>query len=50
MGKIELFDEKFFFKIDYFDRQKYEQGIGSEEPYNVDKTFRVMTIMLASEY
>ncbi|MDY6897615.1 MAG: DUF3768 domain-containing protein, partial [Cyanobacteriota bacterium] len=21
-----------------------------EEPYNVDKTFRVMTIMLASEY
>ncbi|AFY57325.1 Protein of unknown function (DUF3768) [Rivularia sp. PCC 7116] len=50
MGKIELFDEKFFFKIDYFDRQKYQQGIGSEEPYNVDKTFRVMTIMLASEY
>ena len=50
MGKIELFDEKFFFKIDYFDRQRYSQGIGSEEPYNVDKTFRVMTIMLASEY
>ncbi|MEM1394805.1 MAG: DUF3768 domain-containing protein [Cyanobacteria bacterium P01_H01_bin.150] len=50
MGKIELFNEHFYFKIDYFDRQKYQQGIGSEEPYNVDKTFRVMTIMLASEY
>ncbi|MEO1185314.1 MAG: DUF3768 domain-containing protein [Cyanobacteria bacterium J06636_27] len=50
MGKIKLFDEKFFFKIDYFDRQKYEQGIGSTEPENVHQTFRVMTIMLASEY
>ncbi|NJO59352.1 MAG: DUF3768 domain-containing protein [Richelia sp. RM2_1_2] len=50
MGKIELFDEKFFFKIDYFDRQKYEQGIASQEPENVHKTFRVMTIMLTSEY
>lgn len=50
MGKIELFNEKFFFKIDYFDRQKYEQEIGSSEPENVHKTFRVMTIMLASEY
>ncbi|MEB3219683.1 MAG: DUF3768 domain-containing protein [Nostocales cyanobacterium 94392] len=50
MGKIELFNENFFFKIDYFDRNNYSQGIGSEEPANVDKTFRVMTIMLVSEY
>jgi len=50
MGRIELFDEKFFFKIDYFDSQRYEQGIGSEEPENIHKTFRVMTIMLVNEY
>lgn len=37
-----------FWKIDYYDRPN--TGHGSEDPANPDKTTRVLTIMLASEY
>ena len=46
-GSFELCSRKFFWKIDYYDRElKY----GSEDPANPDETTRVLTIMLASEY
>lgn len=46
-GAIEHNGEKFFWKIDYYDRN-LEQG--SEDPANPEETTRVMTIMLAHEY
>ena len=44
-GSIVWYDEKVFWKIDYYD-QKLEYG---EEPLS-PKCKRVMTVMLASEY
>ena len=46
-GKFELCNRRFFWKIDYFD----ERGeFGSEDPADPQKTTRILTIMLASEY
>ena len=46
-GSFELCGRKFFWKIDYFD----ERGeFGSEDPADPQKTTRILTIMLASEY
>jgi hypothetical protein len=46
-GAFELCGRRFFWKIDYYDRDlKY----GSEDPSDPAKTTRVMTVMLASEY
>ena len=46
-GKFELCGRRFFWKIDYFD----ERGeFGSEDPADPQKTTRILTIMLASEY
>ena len=46
-GSFELVARKFFWKIDYYDRElKY----GSENPADPEQTARVLTIMLASEY
>lgn len=46
-GSFDFEDDKIFWKIDYYDKDfKYL----SEEPANIDKTSRVMTIMLAEEY
>ena len=46
-GSFEVAGEKFFWKIDYYDRAcQY----GSEEPSDPDKTTRVLTIMFADEY
>ena len=46
-GSFELCNRKFFWKIDYFD----ERGeFGSEDPAEAQKTTRILTIMLASEY
>jgi hypothetical protein len=50
MGRIELFDSSFLWKIDYLDRQHWQQNIGSDDPADVQKTLRVMTIMFTSEY
>lgn len=46
-GAFEVNGEKFFFKIDYYDLRPMN---GSEDPSNPDKTTRVLTVMLASEY
>jgi hypothetical protein len=46
-GAIELNGEKYFWKIDYYDR---ELRFGSEEPADPEKTTRVLTIMRADEY
>ncbi|MGA8291067.1 MAG: DUF3768 domain-containing protein [Rhodoplanes sp.] len=46
-GRFELCNRRFFWKIDYFD----ERGeFGSEDPADPQKTTRILTIMLASEY
>ena len=46
-GNFELAGHKFFFKIDYFDAN---MEFGSENPADLTKTTRVLTIMLAEEY
>lgn len=46
-GSFELCSRKFFWKIDYYDR---DARSGSDDPSDPEKTTRVMTIMLAEEY
>jgi hypothetical protein len=46
-GAITLDGITVFWKIDYYD---YTMVAGSEDPADPDKTLRVLTIMLASEY
>lgn len=46
-GAFELSNERFFFKIEYFDR---ELENGSSDPADPSQTTRVLTVMLASEY
>jgi hypothetical protein len=46
-GSFELANFKFFWKIDYYD-QRCE--CGSEDPSDAERTTRVLTLMLASEY
>jgi hypothetical protein len=46
-GAFEIGDERFFWKIDYYDlAMKY----GSEDPADTSKTTRVLTIMYREEY
>lgn len=47
-GNLEVADEKIFWKFDYFADSQCEMG--SEDPSDESKCFRVLTIMLASEY
>jgi hypothetical protein len=46
-GTIELNEEKYFFKIDYYDS---EMEMGSEDPADPTVTTRLMTLMRADEY
>ena len=46
-GAFEFRGERFMWKIDYYDT-KVE--FGSEDPADPEKTTRVLTVMLASEY
>lgn len=46
-GAFEIEGERFFWKIDYFDKS-YQAG--SEDPSDTAQTARVLTIMFASEY
>lgn len=46
-GSFELAGRRFFWKIDYYDAR---MEFGSEDPADLSKTTRVLTIMLAEEY
>ncbi len=46
-GGFDLAGRKFFWKIDYYDRNLQ---FGSESPADAQKTTRVLTLMLAEEY
>src|SRR5215475_9210544 len=46
-GSFELVNRKFFWKIDYYDERC---EFGSEDPSDPERTTRVLTLMLASEY
>ncbi|WP_415404131.1 DUF3768 domain-containing protein [Tateyamaria sp. SN3-11] len=47
-GAIDVAGQKVFFKLDYFADETLSAG--SENPANENLSFRVLTIMLASEY
>lgn len=46
-GSLSIRDQPILWKIDYYDRNL---EFGSEDPADVQKTQRVLTIMLAEEY
>ena len=46
-GSFEFGGERLFWKIDYY---APDLQLGSEDPADIGKTIRVLTIMLASEY
>jgi hypothetical protein len=46
-GAVEIEGERYFWKIDYYDRSL---RFGAEDPSNVSETVRVMTLMHATEY
>jgi hypothetical protein len=48
MGFFEEFGHRCMWKIDYYD--KADQDYGSDNPADPDKTLRVLTIMLSSDY
>lgn len=51
-GSLDIHGKRVFWKIDYYDRATYgtEAQRGSDDPSDPDKTYRVLTTMLAEEY
>jgi hypothetical protein len=47
-GSFEIVDQKFFWKIDYFDKR--DPDLGADDPSDPTSTERVLTLMLADEY
>lgn len=48
LGSFDYKNQKVIWKIDYHDKDNLDHG--SEDPADVDKTIRIMTIMLGREY
>lgn len=46
-GSFELEGQRFFFKVDYYDKS---MEFGSEDPSDPAKTARILTLMLAADY
>jgi len=46
-GNFEIGDQRFFWKIDYYDKS---MKVGSDDPADPATTTRVLTLMLAEEY
>lgn len=46
-GALTVYEQQVFWKIDYFDPSMTQ---GSEDPADVERTRRVLTVMLADEY
>lgn len=46
-GSVELAGERYFWKIEYYDRTL---GFGAEDPTDTSETMRVLTLMHASEH
>ena len=47
-GSFDYKGNKIFFKIDYYDR--FNTHFASENPADISKTLRILTILLAEEY
>ncbi|MBD2603882.1 DUF3768 domain-containing protein [Scytonema hofmannii FACHB-248] len=52
LAVVELDGIRYFYKIDYYDREAFRKGqdLGSDDPSNPDKTWRVGLLMCADEY
>ena len=46
-GSFLVGEEKLYFKIDYYDR---DYSLGSDDPTDLSRTKRMLTVMLADEY
>jgi Protein of unknown function (DUF3768) len=51
-GSIEVYGKLIYWKIDYYDRATYgaDAQRGSDDPSDPEKTYRLLTVMLAEEF